>query len=136
MQERIADERRYVREMKKCPWLPPARASAVVGKPTLVPPVPSPVKNQVQTRLRVNLEYKAIKGRPDEVAREQLMAQHLQRSKSLASINHLAQRSLASSHVSSIRSKDFQSRMRYNYDDSTDLEPQIREGLFGKLTKK
>jgi len=120
MLERIADERKYARSIKATPWLPPVAASAVVGKPTLVPQRDSPVKHELQTRLKVKKEVKHIKGNPEEVERERIA---LLRARSLSSIGIgiNAQRSVASSQISGIsgknwRSKDVQRVLRYNFD--------------------
>jgi hypothetical protein len=118
MLERIADERKYARSIKATPWLPPVAVSAVVGKPTLVPQRESPVKHELQTRLKVKKEVKHIKGNPEEVERERIA---LLRARSLSSIGINAQRSVASSQISGIsgknwRSKDVQKVLRYNFD--------------------
>lgn len=123
LQEQMAIERKFVREMKKYPWLPPVTPSAAVRKPTMVPPVASPVKKEVMAKLQVNQEYRSVKGRPELVEKEQNEAR---RSISMAELRQAslsAFRSMASSRLASVSSSELRKDrhkkshlLRYNFD--------------------
>lgn len=112
MLERIAEEKRYIREMKKCPWLPSTTPSAVVGLPSIIPQQESPIKKSLHLRLKANKEFRYIKGNPEEIEKERIT---LLRSQSIDSIG--GRHSVTSSRVSgkSWRDYEVQKVLRYNW---------------------
>lgn len=95
---RIREEKRYLLEMKRAPWLPPVIASAVVGKPTIVPPLQSPAKRQVHAKLRAIADFVAARPNSPETRNG------VRSAKSVASFHPASSRSVANRSLQSSNS--------------------------------
>ena len=118
MYERIREEKRYLAEMKKCPWLPPVTASAVTGKPTLVPQLQSPAKRQVHAKLRAMAEFIDVRPRSPETRNGIKLAKKNPGAKSAGSLCLDPEREralLASKSARQIIAPISTANLRYNY---------------------
>lgn len=95
---RIREEKRYLLEMKRAPWLPPVIASAVVGKPTIVPPLQSPAKRQVHAKLRAIADFVAARPNSPETRNG------VRSAKSVASFHPASSKSVANRSLQSSNS--------------------------------